>query len=417
VKFHNGDNFTASDVKFTIERIITEGAIEAQSSPRKSLLGPISGVEIVDDYTVLIKTSEPWAILPTMLTFHEIVPKDYVEKKGSRYFAQHPVGAGPFKFIKWIKGERIVLERFDEYYGGAPDIEPVSVAKVKTLIFKPIPEPASRLAALKAGECSIIQDLPPHLVESLKNDVKIKVLTAEGTRSYFVGLNCTKKPFKDVRVRQAMNHAVNIEQIIDSILEGMARWLIGPLVPGCFGYNEALNPYQYDPEKARRLLKEAGYPNGFEVELDTDSDLKEVAEAIANQLADIGVKAKVRVWEWGVLKPQLDANERHMFISSWGNASLDPVDILLPTLRSGGAGNYTGYSNSKVDELLDRASVEMDLNLRAELFREAQALIHQDAPWIFGYSLKEIHAARQEVENWQPRPDGMLHMHDVFIGI
>lgn len=416
VKFHNGEDFTAEDVKFTIQRIIDEGAIDGQSSPRKGLLGPVKGVEIEDDYTVLIKTENPWPILPAMLTFQEIVPKDYIEEKGDGYFAEHPIGAGPFKFVEWVKGERIVMQRFDDYYGGSPDIPPVAPAKIKTLIFKPIPETASRIAALKSGECHIIQSLPPHLVDEVQSDERTAVLTCEGTRSYFVGMNCKEKPFSDVRVRRAMNYAVDMESIVKTILEGMAILLPGPLVPAAFGYNEELKLYGYDANIAKELLKEAGYENGFEVELDTDKDMREIAEAVSSQLAKVGVKAKVRMWEWGVLRPQLEAQKRSLFMASWGNASLDPVGILIPTLKTEGRGNFTGYSNPKVDELLDKASTGMNLQERKDYFQEAQKLIHSDAPWIFGYSPKEIYGVRKSVVNWRPTPDGRMNMHDVYLG-
>lgn len=415
VKFHNGEDFTAEDVKFTIERITNEAAVDGQSSPRKGLLGSVNGVEIEDHYTILIKTENPWPILPAMLTFQEIVPEDYIKEKGDGYFAEHPVGAGPFKFVEWVKGERIVMERFDDYYGGSPDIPPVGPAKVKTLIFKPIPETAGRIAALKSGGCHITQSLPPHLVNEVQSDERTMVLTCEGTRSYFVGMNCQKKPFSDIRIRRAMNYAVDMDAIVSKILEGMAIPLAGPLVPAAFSYSKELKTYGYDENTAKELLKEAGYENGFEVELDTDKDMREIAETVSSQLAKVGVKAKVRMWEWGILRPQLEAGKRSLFMASWGNASLDPVGILIPTLKTGGRGNFTGYSNPKVDELLDKASIGMNSQERKEHFQEAQKLIYSDAPWIFGYSPKEIYGLRKSVVNWKPTPDGRMNMHDVMV--
>lgn len=415
IRFHNFEAFTSEDVKFTIERIITERAVDGKSSPRKGLLGPVTGVTIIDDYTIHINTQEPWPTLIAMLPFHEIVPKAYVEKMGSAYFAEHPVGAGPFRFVEWRKGEHIIMERFDEYYGGSPDIPPVTPARVKTLIFKPIPETATRVAALKAGECDLIQMVPPHLIKNIEKDPRTRIFSCRGTLSFYIGMNCIQPPFSDRRVRQAMNHAVNMRAVINTILEGMAVRLPGPLMLGSFGYNHDLKPYEYDPDKAKQLLSEAGFKNGFEVELDTVQDLNEVALAVSAQLARVGVRANVRLWEWGVLRTRLRAHERAMFISSWGDASLDSIGILKPTLHSAGRGNYTGYSNPEVDHLLERAEVGMDADQRKQFFREAQRLIYEDTPWIFGYSMKEIYGARKRVKNWQPIPDSRMNMHDVFI--
>jgi len=415
VKFHNGDQLTAQDVKFTIDRIINPNSIGGKSSPRKGLIDPVVSAEVVDDSNILIKTSEPWPILPVMLTFIEIVPKGYVIDKGDEYFAENPVGTGPFKFVEWVKGERLVMERFEDYYGGSPSRPPVGKAKIERLIFKPIPEPASRIAALKAKEVHIIQNLPPHLVDEVESNAKTKVLSCNGTRSYFLGMNPNVAPFDKVSVRKAINHAIHTNIIISSILQNMAVKITGPLVPEAFGYNDELKPYKYDPDLAKEMLKDAGYAEGFEVELDTDQDSKEIAEAITADLSDIGIRVKTRIWEWGVLKPQLENHDRSMFIFSWGNASLDPVGILIPVFTTDGRGNYMGYSNSKVDDLLNKAEIGMDPETRKAQFKQAQLLIYEDVPTVFLFSPKEIYGIRTTVKGWKPTPDGRMDMHDAYL--
>ena len=415
VRWHNGDFFTAEDVKFTLERIIEPNRIEERSSPRKGLLGPLVKVETVDDYTIQLITSEPWPTLIAMLPFHEMVPKEYIEEVGDAYFAEHPVGTGPFRFVEWRTGEHIILARFDDYYGGASDIPPVGPANIERLIFRPIPETATRVAALKAGECGLIQLLPPHLIDNVKADRRTQVLSCAGTKSFYVGMNCRRPPFNDKRVRQAMNHAVDMGSIVETILEGAAIVLSGPLVPDAFGHDPLLPMYRLDVMEAKRLLTEAGWNEMLAFELDCTQDTKEVALAIAAQLDLLGVRATVRVWEWGVLRTELERQNRDCFLSSWGNASLDPVGILNPTLRTGGRGNYTGYSNPDIDRLLDSAMTTMDTAERERLYQQAERIIHSDAPWIFGYSMKEIYAARNEVQNWAPTPDGRMNMHDVVI--
>lgn len=407
VRFHNGEPFTADDVVFTFERILTPGAVDGISSPRKGLLGPMIGVEKVDDATVQFRTSVPWPVLPVMLCFQEIVPKDYVTAVGARHFAQHPIGTGPFRFVEWVKGERLVMERFEGYYNQTRR------AHTQRLIVRPIPESSSRVAALKAGECDLIQNLPPHLVQPVTRDPRTRVSACEGTRTFYLGLNCTRPPFDDVRVRQAMNYAVNMPHIIQTILEDKATRLAGPLVHAAFGHHPDLRPYPYDPSLARRLLAEAAHTNGFACELDVEHDNREIAEAISAQLAQVGITARVRVWEWGGLRPRLERLERTLFITSWGNASLDPIDILNPTLRTMGRGNYTGYSNPVVDSLLDKAARTLDGNARRVAYRQIQEVVHTDAPWIFGYSMQEIYGIRRRLHGWRPRPDGWLLMRDV----
>lgn len=413
IQWHNGDPFTAPDVKFTLERVMLPTRIDGRSSPRKGLLGPLETVEVIDDYTVQLVTSEPWPTLLAMLPFHEMVPKTYIEEVGDAYFAEHPVGTGPFRFVEWRKGEHIIMERFHDYYGGAPDIPPVGTAHIERLIFRPIPETATRVAALKAGECGLIQLLPPHLIDNVISDRRTRILSCAGTKSYYVGMNCLRSPFDDLRVRQAMNYAVDMESIVETILEGAAIVLPGPLVPDAFGHDPLLSLYQQNIEKAHELLAEAGVSDDIAFELDCTQDTKEVATAIAAQLKKVGVKAKVRVWEWGVLRSELEKQSRTCFMSDWGNASLDPVGILNPTLHTGGRGNYTGYSDPEVDRLLDEAMVTMDTEKRRRLYREAERIIHTNSPWIFGYSMKEIYAARNEIRNWTPTPDGRMNMHDV----
>lgn len=412
IRFHDGSPFTAEDVKFTIDRIITDGAVGGRSSPRRGLIEKVVRAEVVDPHTVRIRTSEPFPPLINMLPFIEIVPKAYVQRVGDAYFAEHPVAAGPFQFVEWRKAEHIILKRFDGYYGGAADIPPAGPAAVRMLVFQPIPEPATRVAALKANECDLIESLPPHLIRTIERHPRTRLLACEGTRTFYLGMNVTRPPFQDPRVRQAMNSAVNPKAIADTILEGTASVLAGPLVPGAIGFDAELKPYGEALERARRLLAESVRPGGFEVTLDTPHDLRDVAMALRQQLARVGVQAKVEVREMGVLWADLAALKRDLFLTSWGNATLDPFDLLNPTLRTGGRGNYTGYSNPKADSLLSQAMAELDPQKRHRLYAECVRLIHADAPWVFLFTMKKLYAGRRNLRGWQPRRDGWMIMHD-----
>ncbi len=259
VTFHNGDPLTVQDVVFTFDRVLREGAIGGKSSPRKGLLGPLSKVEAASADTVRFTLAKPFPPFLQAVVHFQIVPKGYIAKVGDAAFAERPVGAGPFKFVQGKLDSQIVLERFDKYYGGSPAIPPVGPARLKTVVFRMMPEPSTRVAALKAGEVHIIQNVPLDLTPDLEKDPRVAVKTAEGTRVYAVELNTAKPPFNDARVRQAMNHAVNWDQILKTIYRGYGTRLATAFLPSGFGFDPKVRPYPYDPAKARALLKQAGY--------------------------------------------------------------------------------------------------------------------------------------------------------------
>ncbi|MFS8639316.1 MAG: ABC transporter substrate-binding protein [Symbiobacteriaceae bacterium] len=257
VKFHNGEDLTADDVVFTFERILAEDGLDGQPSPRKGLVEPLQSVEKVDDYTVRMKLAQPSQAFLQLLVHTQIVPKDYVEEVGSAGLAEKPVGAGPFRFVSGTLDGEIVLERFEDYYGGSPELPPVGPAKLRRVVFRMMPEPVTRIAALKAGEVHIIQEVPPDQVEQLQGDPGIQVKVTQGTRLYMIELNNQK--LADPRVRQALNYAVDWDAILKELYRGHAHRVATALLPSGFGYNPDLKPYPYDPDKARELLRQAGY--------------------------------------------------------------------------------------------------------------------------------------------------------------
>ncbi|MBC7224407.1 MAG: LysM peptidoglycan-binding domain-containing protein [Anaerolineae bacterium] len=424
VTFHNGEPLTAEDVKFTFDRIITEGGIdypEPHTAARKGLIAPLQEVEIVDDYTVRFHLSAPWPVFMQMLVHQQIVPKDYFEEVGTKGFIEHPIGAGPFKFVEGKLDEQIVLERYEDYYGGADDLPPVGPAFVDRVIFKVLPEDATRVAALQAGEANIIQGVPAHVIPALEKDPNVVVKACGGTRPHFMEMNVTKPPFDDVRVRKAMNYAVDVETIINKLYGGRATVLPGPLSPFNNFVDKTLQPYGYDPEKAKALLAEAGYADGFSFVIDASADYKELAEAIAGQVRNIGIDASVRVWDWAVVKPLLLAGERQAVVGSWGDSAFDPVGYMeakwrTPVEGTGkGRGNYSQYSNPRVDELIDAGEVETDVAKRHEIYNEAQRIIWDEAPCVFLFVPQEVEACTANVMNWEPSPDSRINLHDVWL--
>lgn len=259
ITFHNGEALDADDVVFTFDRVLKENGIGGATSPRLGLLGPLASVTKEDQYTVKFTLNNPFPVFPQALCHFQIVPKDYIEEVGDEEFAKKPVGAGPFMFKEGRLDDQIVMTRFDGYYGGAPELEPVGPASIKVAVFRMMPDPATRVSALKAGEIHIADRLPPDMAASLAGDSGVRVESVPGTRVYAIEICNTKAPFANPQVRKALNHAIDWEAIISSIYGGKAERVSTALIPSGFGYNHDLKPYEYDPAKAVELLREAGF--------------------------------------------------------------------------------------------------------------------------------------------------------------
>ena len=418
IKFHDGSTLTAEDVKFTLDRVTVEGAMEGQTSPRKGLMGPVASVTVTAPDTVRISLSEPWPILPAMLPNQQIVSKAFVEKVGGEGLATMTNGTGPFKLAEWRKGDAVILERFDDYYGGASDIAPVGKACVDRVIFKIIPESASRVAALLAGEVHIINELPAFSMAQVDANDGTQVMTVNGTRSFFIAMNMEGEYFDDVKVRQAAAMAVDKGLIIDKILGGNAAAIDGILSPDAFGASD-LPKLGYDPEKAKAMLAEAGFPDGIEVTMDTEGAFKDTAEAVASMLTKAGIRTTVVVGEGAQLSEKWRTKgapkSGDMYFTSWGNGSLDPFDIFTPTHRTNDRGNSAGYANPALDALLDAAAVELDVEKRRGMYREAELMINADQPYVYLWVPKDIYGVSKRVTGWQPSADSRINLHDACL--
>lgn len=436
VTFHNGEDLTADDVVFTFERIINENAIEypePHTSPRKGLIAPLQSIEKVDDYTVRMNFSGVWPPAMQLLVHQQIVPQDYLEEVGTEGFIAHPIGSGPFQFVEGQLDDQIVMERYDGYWGGAPDLEPVGPACVDRVIFRVIPEASTRAAALLAGEVDIIQNVPNELIDTLDQTPGIDVKTAPSTEPIWLQLNVSDPLFEDVTVRQALNHAIDKDLLIEAIYGGRAVALPGPLSPYNNYVNEALEPYPYDPDLALAMLEEAGWTdsngdgtldrNGqpFAFTIDTIELWRPQAEALASMFREIGIDAGVRFWEYSVVQPQLLACERQAFLDDWGDSAFDPVGHYeakwhsVVTGEPYGRGNFSCYGNERVDELIKAGEVEADEAARQEIYDEAQQLVYDDAPAVFLVLPEVAEGSSERVQNWEPASDSRINLHDVCL--
>lgn len=436
VKFHNGQEMTADDVVFTFNRIIQENAIEypePHTSPRKGLIAPLDSVEKVDDYTVKFNFSGVWPPAMQLLVHQQIVPKAYIEEVGTQGFVANPIGTGPFKFVEGQLDDQVIMERFDDYWGGAPDLAPVGPAQIERVIFRVIPEASTRVAALLAGEVDIIQGVPPELVDTLDFTEGVAVKTAAGTQPQWLQLNVSDPLFANVNVRQALNYAVDKDLIVEAIYGGRAVPLPGPLSPFNNFVNKALAPYPYNPDMALELLAEAGWKDSdgdgildkdgqpLAFTIDTLEQWRPLAEGVAGMFREIGIDAGVRFWEYSVVRDQLLACDRQAFMDDWGDSAFDPVghfEAKWHTHTEGdphGRGNFMCYSNPRVDELILAGETEADQAQRQAIYDEAQQLVYDDAPAVFLILPEEAEASSDRVQNWGPASDSRINLHDVSL--
>jgi peptide/nickel transport system substrate-binding protein len=265
----------------------------------------------------------------------------------------------------------------------------------------------------------IINELPVFSMEQVEANEGTAVMTVNGTRSFFIALNNQSEIFDDVKVRQAVAHALDKDLIIDRILGGTAASISGILSPDAFGKNTDLPEYNYDPEKARELLSEAGYPDGIDVTMDVEGAFKDTAEAVASLLTQAGINTQVQVGEGELLtqkwRTEGGDKEGDMYFTSWGNGSLDPFDIFNPTHMTNERGNSAGYSNPDLDSLLDAAATEVDQEKRAEMYREAEAMASADSPYVYLWVPQDIYGVSKRISGWQPSPDSRINLHDACL--
>src|SRR5262244_2157040 len=404
VVFHDGEPFNAEAVRFTFQRVLD---LE-QKSPNRATVAEIARVDVVDDYTVNLITRQPYAPLVNRLIDFATVPPKYVAEKGNQGIALKPVGTGPYRFVELIKDDRMVVEAFDRHWRGAP--------KIKRIIYKPIPEPFTRAAALRNNEVDLVTTMPPSLARELEKAPGIRVQRVPSTWIIYLGLNALKKPLSDVRVRQALNYATDVDAIVKNVLEGNGRRLEGPLTPQMFGYDGSVKGYSPDPARARRLLAEAGYPDGLEIVLDSPAGRyqgdKEIAEALGGQWQRAGFKPKVQVAEWGAyFKRYLGKQFQDAYMLGLGGAMQD-ADELYNLVSSKGRGLY--YKNERVDALFDLGRSTMDAAKRRQVYRDLQRAMIEDATWVFLLQQVDIYASRDRLA-WTPRPDQWMPLQDATL--
>ena len=412
VTFHDGSPFDADDVVATFV---------AGADPANAYAADYEGttVEIIDPLNIKIITETPDVTYFRRLAERQIISNEQFEAGGNQAIEEAPVGTGAFKFVEWQKGDKIVLAANEDYWdAGKP--------YVAELIFRPIPESSTRLAAIQTGEVNIVNRLSADEARTLLNAEDVNVVRYPADRVYYIAFNNLStgigQPTESPLVRQAMNHAVDRQAIIDGLFNGFARLSTGFVTPSNLGFDESLEPFAYDPDKARDLLAEAGFADGFEIgmacPIGAYTNFEEVCQAIADDLSEVGITlegGEIQFMESGVYW-DLEANKElpPLFGDSW-SASVGEALPRLDGSLGGPENSYSAWFDEGIGALLSQIEQEFDTTKRAELYRELQATMVENPPFIYLYEPNSFEATTGQVHGYTPNSTEQYYAKDVFL--
>ena len=404
VKFSNGEPFNAEVVKYNFERVA--GLIpDAKKTLNARDFKSIKEVKVIDEHTVQLITKHPNPLLLSYVARKYMVPIEYTKKDDFKKLAAKPVGTGPYVLKSWMKGGECVLSANKDYWKGAP--------KIDEIIFRPIPEDATRIAELQVGSVDIIANVKPDNVREVQAQEDLEVKFVPSTRVAAVWINTDMDKMKDRRIRQAINYAIDVDSLIKNVMDGNG-YKVSTVAPKSFvGWDPQEKFYTYDPEKAKKLLAEAGYPNGFEATILTPRGryLNDVqaCEAIAGMLSKVGIKTKVNAVEFGVFAKMTQAHDMPEFMyAAWGNSHFDAWDMIKTCVRSGAM--FSWYKNEKVDEYIDKAAQTIDPQKHNEYLQIALREMWDDPPFGFLYAQRDIYGVNKRVV-WEPRSDEDINLY------
>ncbi|MBP6122448.1 MULTISPECIES: ABC transporter substrate-binding protein [Providencia] len=419
VKFHDGSSFDAQAVKFTFERMLDNKHPYYHTGPfpLSFFFSAIDKIETPDNQTVEFKLKEPFApFLSNLATPAGLIVSPAAVKQYDKDFSRHPSGTGPFKFTEWTANQRVVVAANEEYWDTRPTLNYV--------VFRPITDANTRVAEMLSGGIDAMVEVPADNVPLFSSDKRFRLYEATGPHVWYGMLNTSQPPFDDVRVRQAVNYAVNKDNIVKYILQGSADVSEGP-IPSAFdwAFDAETQAYPYDPQKARELIKAAGAEGQKIVFYVTEGgsgmlDPIPMATAIQADLKAVGLSVEIQTFEWNTYLSKVNSGlkQAHMAEMAW--MTNDPDTLPFLTLHSNswpekGGFNSGYYSNKELDALLDKARVSNDLAERAQLYRQVQKIVHRDAPWLFVANWKQNAVASERISNFKLQPNFNLLLKDV----
>ncbi len=413
VKFHNGEDFDAESAKWSLERLAGgQGKLRGAT-----FFAPIDRVEIVDPYTIRVHTKKPWPTFTKVMTFVQgsmYPPKAYRDKE-TTFISKNPIGTGPYKFVRWSKDEEIVLEANERYWRGAPNI--------KTIVFRPIPDDAVRVAALQNGEIDLAVNIPPHLAAIIDKHPKLFLSTAPSIRTiqlmfYAHQMDAQHKPVgpydgptADKRVRQAIAYAIDADEIIKGVLDGRGVRVATMLPSMHFGYDPSLRPIKQDVDKAKKLLAEAGFAGGLDVTLHGPRGRyvrdAEVAEAVAGQLTKAGIRTTLRTYDFVTYLNNMVYVHKAgpIWLIGWGVGTTDAENVYVPLFKSPGI--FVNWHNEEFNRMVDEAQAIMDDKKRLEQYHRINRLWVEEMPAVPLYQQLDLYGVSKRV-NWRARSDEVI---------
>ena len=403
VKFHDGTPFGAKDVKATFERVLNpENKLTARGNHAK-----IKSVEVVDDLTVRFKTDGPYPLFVERLTAQVMQSEKVIREKGHEWMQENPIGTGPYKLVRWNKKQEHFLQRNDDYWGPKPAFKYVRI--------RIIPEQATQIAELVSGGVDIIKAVPPDQMDVINKSGQARTVTSPILRTAFIQLDQAGRsgpnPMTDKRVRQAVNYATDIDGIIKHVLNGLADRTATTVNPMAFGYDPGVKPYKQDLAQAKKLLAEAGYPNGLEVgfmrtQPIVEPGLIQTSDAIVADLAKAGIRVKARmVGESGPFTNLVrDSKPDPMFEWSWGYYSIFDADAIFYDVMTCNQ-PYSYYCNKAFDDLVIQGRSTLDTKKRAEIYAKAQKLVHDDAAYLFKWGLRGVWGLSNRIDYEAPKDE------------
>ena len=401
VKFHDGTDFNADCVIFALDRVMNpdfEYYSTTCAASVGSFLANIESYAKVDDYTITIDTvQDNNAYLIYDLPYIMIPSMEAVKEKGDG-FADAPVGSGPFRFVSKIAGQELVMERNENYWGNVPQI--------KTLILKPISDASARLAALQSGEVDWAEVVPVESLESLKSQ-GYQVKLNDYPHAWLYIMNTESGPFADARVRQAFSMSINREGLCNDILQGVGTPLAQLMYPGSPWYAEGVEEYTYNPERAKELLAEAGYPDGFSMTITVPSNYKphmDTAQVLVQQLAEVGITAEIQAVEWESWVSDVYTNRQFQSTVVGVDASNMTARALLERFTSTADNNFINYSNADYDALFAQAQATADDAEQTALYKEMEKNLTEHAANVYIQDLADLVVLRNGLEGYQFYP-------------
>jgi peptide/nickel transport system substrate-binding protein/oligopeptide transport system substrate-binding protein len=411
VYFSNKQEVKADDFKYSFKRILDPKSKSPNTWVLEKILGAddfmkgeakdIKGIKVINDYTLEMRLKKPFSPFLSLLTMTAayVVPSGEIEKSGPD-FSSHPVGTGPFVLKEWLPNRELRLERRGDYFDDQ--------AKVKGIIYRIIPEDLTAVTEFELGNLDIITIPASEYLRYRKDQTKQNFISSlKGINTYYLGLNCSRSPFNNVNIRRAINHAIDREKILNTIYEGRGRLAEGPVPDIIRTWNNKLS-YEYNPEKAREIIKREGQ-EGITISfyVTADQEVIDVAEVIQAYIEAIGIHVKIKQLEWSAYKEALNKGEPNMFYLSWWADYPDPENFLFPLFHSsnfGAGGNRTRYRNPAVDSLIEKGQQTLKKKERDLLYKKAEALIVADAPWISLWHRTDFTIRQQRVENYKIYP-------------